>query len=609
MDSMARIGLAVFAALAPAERGLSEQASIPRAALAPAFRLEPQWLTGPRLLRSGEKIEFEFYLPPGMAAGSLDVFPQYLERAEPGRGFRAGGELAWVDGLPRESLRLAFVAGRAAVSYVPKKSGSYLARWQVGRDTFYRYFATIKDDWCVLRFSAFEGLESEPTLHATGIPLDYRLPVERFRPEDRLLKKFLGYHRHYGDAIIPAFPDTPRLSLEERVKVYGEGLNRVRQLVPDPSCARSARVEMRHELDPGYTETFMRLGVNDHCGLNEANAKPWLGMPEFPYFSSPIDCRKAHQGEGGSVIAHQWDFCGGWHFLGPVSWHYKAAAGDWTRAEPCLRQGIEELVNLADLSGHPAFAVPLYDGLVGPGYPNPAFTYAVPDMLAFVEKYQRLIAFDFPKRHRVVFARSIDMADYYRRHFRVTPRTIFVSRTTHVDYDKWWLCHWCADGILVPRERIPWETRVSSVHRLREIAQSSKDPLSYEYVLVEDQRRQMRFERECPNPVWWFDYATAQRGPGGSAISWVKTPDVEILRSAWTRTGDTRSIRLRMRTQASFPNYAICLWGLPVPLTADRSRIATNAKDFIAVKNTSGESHLVLVFDLKPDAELTVSVR
>jgi hypothetical protein len=64
-----------------------------------------------------------------------------------------------------------------------------------------------------------------------------------------------------------------------------------------------------------------------------------------------------------------------------------------------------------------------------------------------------------------------------------------------------------------------------------------------------------------------------------------------------------------MRTQASFPNYAICLWGLPVPFSADRSRIATNAKDFIAVKNTSGESHLVLLFDLKPDAELTVSVR
>ena len=830
MDWMVRTGLAAFVALAGTDRGFPQQASTPQATLAEAFRSEPQWLTSPRLLKLGEKIDFEFYLPPRLAAGSLDIFPQYLERAEPGSGFRAGGALEWIERLNRECLRLTFIEGRATASYTPKKPGSYLARWRVGHETFYRYFATIEDDWCVLRFSTFEGLESEPTLHATGIPLDYRLPVERFRSEDPLLRKFLGYHRHYGDTIIPAFPDTPRLSLGERVKLYGEGLDRVRRLVPDPSCTRSARVEMHHDLDPGYTETFMRLGVNDHCGLNEANAKPWLGMPEFPYFSSPIDCRKIHQGESGSVIAHQWDFCGGWHFLGPVSWHYKAAAGDWTRAEPCLRQGIEELVNLAHLSGHPAFAVPLYDGLVGPGYPNPAFTYAVAeprrfrgevddvfvvaralgpteisrlmqdgaaslhhavlawtldepkddmvkdtsgrgcdgrlvghaerthgrraggirldgedgcvvadravpicgdftlglwvkpassqqsyanllsshnddvgrnhrgisleqdgdrtnrfyliagdgsrwlgtstatqleadawqhfavvrrggklthyrngavsaegdlpdlplrqatdpwrvgdwargqgtdasDMLGFIEKYQRLIAFDFPKRHRMVFARSIDMADYYRRHFRVTPRTVFVSRTDHVGYDKWWLCHWCADGILVPRERIPWETRISSVHRLRQSVQSSKDPLSYEYVLVEDQRRQMRFERECSNPIWWFDYTKPQREPGGSAVSWVRTPDVEILRSDWTRSGDAQSVRLRMRTQASFPDYAICLWGLPTPFPSDRSRIKTNAKDFIAVKNTAGESHLVLVFDLKPDAELTVSVR
>jgi len=364
------LGLAFRAILAGVVPAGSLAAS-PQASMPQSFRAHPQWLTGPRLLKLGEKIDFEFFLPPGVDADRVDVFPQYLEHAEPGIGFRAGGPLDWIEKLNRESLRLQFATGRAALSYTPKKPGSYLACWRVGRETFYRYFAAIADDWCVLRFSTFEGLVAEPTLHATGIPLDYRLPVGRFQPEDRLLKKFLDNHRHYGDNIIPAFPDTPQLPLAERVKVYGEGLERVRKLVPDPSCARSARVEMRHDSDPGYTETFMRLGVNDHCGLNEANAKPWLGMPEFPYFSSPIDCRKVHQGEGGSVVAHQWDFCGGWHFIGPVSWHFKSAAGDWTRAEPCVRQGIEELANLARLSGHPAFAVPLYDGLVGRGTPIP----------------------------------------------------------------------------------------------------------------------------------------------------------------------------------------------------------------------------------------------
>ena len=121
----------------------------------------------------------------------------------------------------------------------------------------------------------------------------------------------------------------------------------------------------------------MQLGVNEHCGLNEANAKPWLGMPEFPYFASPIDCRKTNQDTGGTVLAHQWDFCGGWHFVGPVSWHYKAASGNWSQAETCIRSGVTELENLAELSGHPAFAVPLYDGLAGAGYPNPAFRYDV----------------------------------------------------------------------------------------------------------------------------------------------------------------------------------------------------------------------------------------
>jgi hypothetical protein len=51
------------------------------------------------------------------------------------------------------------------------------------------------------------------------------------------------------------------------------------------------------------------------------------------------------------------------------------------------------------------------------------------------------------------------------------------------------------------------------------------------------------------------------------------------------------------------------LRGLGVHFTADRSRVKTSAKDFIVVKNTAGEFHLVLVFDLKPNAELTVNIR
>ncbi|MHB8861279.1 MAG: LamG-like jellyroll fold domain-containing protein [Pirellulaceae bacterium] len=797
---------------------------------------EPQLITSARLLQLGEELTFSFIVPPGVQAGSLEVFARYLESANPGADFRAGRDLEWLEALPRETFPVQVVDGHGQLTYRPATCGSYLARWRAGDEVFVRYFAAIEDDWVVLRFSSFADLEPDPTLHATGIPLDYRLPGDRFRWDDPLLRKFRAYHRHFGETIIPALPDTPTLTLEERVAMYGEVLERVRTLMPDPSNARAARVDMRHERDPGYSETLMRLGVNDHCGLQEANAKPWLGMPEFPYFASLVDCRMTNQDQGGTLVAHQWDFCGGWHFIGPVSWHYKAAAGEWARAENCVRAGVEELANLAELSGHPAFAVPLYDGVVGPGYPNPAFWYAVaesrgfrgdmrdvfvtqsalddlqirrvmsegpqvatelwaawsvtkghgedvPDssghahdgrllgaaewmqdergaalrldgkscvvtdvppwgegdftlgcwvrpaaeqmpwanlisshnnranadlrgvsleqdgvhanrfyllagdgarwmgtslmtqlepnlwqhfavvrrgqrvthylngkvsadgevldkpiapatdplrigdwarglvdperspalsvtpMRDFVERYQRLVAFELPKQYRLAFARSIDVADYYRRHFPTTPRTVFVSQTDHVRYDMWWLCSWCNDAILVPRQEIPWETRMSSVYRLRETVYPFKDPLSHEYVLVEDQRRSIRFERECPNPIWWFDYTQQERGPEGSSIAWTVTPDVEVLRSGWREEMGGQHQTLTMQTSASFDDYAIAIWRLPVTPGRRQPVVETNAKEAILARNRDGEWHAILVFDLRPDTQLRLTVR
>lgn len=788
----------------------------------------PQCVTSSRLLKLGESIEFHLSVPAGVKPGDLVVFPCYQQRMDARHDILVGDNLDWLDSLSSETIKPAFVRGRVSLKYTPKEAGSYLARWRSASDVFYRYFAVIEDDWIVLRFSTFGGLESEPTLHATGIPLDYRLPIDRFDRKDPLFQKFLGYHRHYGDTIVPLFPDTPEMSLEQRVKSYGEGLDRARSLLPDSSDARSARVEMHHDLDPGYTETLMRLGVNDHCGLNEANAKPWLGMPEFPYFACPIDCRKVNQSEGGSVVAHQWDFCGGWHFLGPVSWHFKAAEGRWELTEKCLRHGLDEFKNLAELSDHPAFVFPLYDGVVGPGYPNPVFEYQVAEprpfkgqvkqvfvakralspeeirhvaqsgatnvtsalaawaltegegdrlidssghghhgrilgdaqwtsddfgralsfdgeadsvvtdapvvvdtvdftlgcwvkpgntqrswanllsshsnvaggdyrgisveqngdqvnrfyliagngsewvgtgtttqleadvwqhfvivrrgahlthyvngevsaqgtvppsrfapaterfrianwargdqsddrMRQFVDRYRRFMAFDVPKDYKVVYARSIDVADYYRRHFKVTPRTIFVSRTDHVMYDMWWLCHWCNQGILIPRERMPWLTRMSTIMEQRRAEPYFKDPLSYEYVLVEDQQRSIRFERECPNPVWWFDYTRQDRGPEGSAISHTEIPDVTVLRSPWQRDGGTSTMTLTMQTDAEFPDYAIALWDLPSDFNP-AAAIETTASDHILAKNTEGEHHLILFFDLRPGAEIRVTV-
>ena len=580
----------------------------------------PQWATSSRLLKLGEVIEFHLHLPDGMSADDLTIFPRYLESAQPGEDFMPDGGLSWLDELPSERIGLSFDAGRASTTYVPDKPGNYIARWQVGDELFYRHFSIIEDDWIALRFSTSIRLEAEPTLHGTGIPLDYRLPVQQFDSHDPLFQVFLDYHRHYGDAIVPMLPDAPDMSHEERIRFYGEFLAKVRSVLPFPDDTRSARVEMHHPLDPGYTQTLMQLGINNHWGLWEPNAKPWLGMPEFPYFSSPVDCRKTNQRDGGRVVAHPWDFCGGWHFLGPVSWHYRAAEGNWSLTEVCLRAGLEELRNLTEFSGHPAFAVPLYDGVHERGYPNPHF-HCILDagdtsdeydrdraMPRFVERYQRFLAFDVPKAYKVAYTRSIDIADYYRRHFKVTPRTVFVSTTDHVMYDMWWLNHWAGDRILVPRERIPWGTRISTVMAQRRAPRHFKDPLSYEYILVEDQRRSIRFERECPNPIWWFDYTQQERTPKGSAISHVETPDVDVVPSEWTHTDQGLTLRLKMVTEATFPDYAIALWDLPREFRGDPKSIRTNAKECIVVRNRDGEHHLILVFDLEPDVELRVSV-
>ncbi len=621
----------------------------------------PQWTTGPRLLKLGEQIALNFFLPDGFHAEPLTIFPRYLERAEPGDAFTAGGDLDWLDTLEPEQFELKFSDGRASLTYQPMYPGNYIARWRAGDEVFYRYFATIEEDWIVVRFSGYPALQ-RPTLHATGIPIDYPLPVESYYekiakidytmsydPSDPLCQKFLEFHRYFGDTVVPQFPDTPTLSQEERVRLYREALERVKSLLPDINDARAGRVEMWHSNDPGYVETFMKLGINSHFGLQMANGGSWLGMPEFPYFASPLDFRKTNQAEGGSVVAHQWDFCTGWHFLGPVTWHnqFDTSENHWDEAEKCFRQGVSEAANLVEMSGHPAFMFPLYDAAFTCQLRDGSLHCALDDsdwgtehnlypVFQFVERYQRFMAFEIPKVFKLVYARSLDVADYYRRHFTVTPRTVFVSKTNHIFYDMNWINGWAGAHILLTRERLPWNTRIPPIMDLRKNTRyGGKDPWSYEYIVVEDQRRSIRFERECLNPIWWFDYTDpgATLGPEGSSISHVETPDVGFfqtnrtwpiysgvdpsriptLRSKpkWMPVEEGLRLDLRMLTEAEFPDYAIALWELPDEFARSPKlfKVETNAKEFVLAKNTDGEYHMVLFFDLVPDFVLEVTLK
>ncbi len=315
--------------------------------------LKSQWLTGPRLIKLGESIDFRFYLPEGMAPGELVVFPRYLEQSS-GRaeGFKDDGNLDWLEASPSPGVPLEFEGGRASITYTPKEPGNYLARWTVGGEKLYRYFAVVTDEYVVVRYTT--GGDWRPNYHATGIAIEYRLEANRFSADDPECVLISDYQRRFGDGVVPLLQDTPDLSTEERLAQWGADLDRARGVLPDPGDARAVQVPQFHPLEPGYAKALIQLGVNDQGGMWESNGGPWLGMPEFPYFASPLDERKPNQATSGELIAHQWDFCGGWHFLGPPPWHYQVAEGNFEETDKCLRQALREGENLARMSGHPA---------------------------------------------------------------------------------------------------------------------------------------------------------------------------------------------------------------------------------------------------------------
>lgn len=582
----------------------------------------PRWTTSSRLIKQGESIEFRFQIPAGTEAGQLRLYPRYLEQAKPGGQFEAGGDLKWLAQLPSERLVLDFANGQAAVTLTPKQTGNYLVEWRIGTDVYYRYFAVIDDSYIVLSFSTFGHLAPDPDYHGTGIPLDYRLPIAKFTPDDPIGRKLLDYNRRFGELVVPVLPDMPGATHDELVRAYGQDMAKARALLPDPLDHRAIRVELRHNEDPGYPRALAAIGINDHCGLIEANCMPWLGMPEFPYYSSPEDSRRVNQQPGGDIVAHQWDFCGSFHFLGPADWHYAASEGRFEETITCLQDGLDELRNLTEMNGRPAFVTPLYGGTdrAWGDNPNPVFyagDHAAP-ALAFAKRYQQLVAFELTKQYKLAFTRSIDLTDYFRRHYKTTPRTVFSSRSKHQRYDAWWtqgeLNHY---GVLTAAERIPWSTRLSTVQKMRAtpfMPQTAshlpfKDPLSNEFILIEDQRRQMRFERESPNPIWWFDYTREQLTPKGSVLAGTVIPDVQIVRSQQYDEATGLTIKLTMKTQASFPGYAIALWNVPIDYHTDPGEIHTGGLNYTLVRNTAGETHLVLDFDLKPGAEIAITLR
>jgi hypothetical protein len=51
------------------------------------------------------------------------------------------------------------------------------------------------------------------------------------------------------------------------------------------------------------------------------------------------------------------------------------------------------------------------------------------------------------------------------------------------------------------------------------------------------------------------------------------------------------------------------LWGLPIDYTTPAEDISTTAQSYTLAKNVDGETHMILHYDLKPDAEVWVVLR
>ena len=66
--------------------------------------------------------------------------------------------------------------------------------------------------------------------------------------------------------------------------------------------------------------------------------------------------------------------------------------------------------------------------------------------------------------------------------------------------------------------------------------------------------------------------------------------------------------RAAVTSEAAFPGYALALWGLPDDYEPAGWRIETNADRHLLARNTNGEHHLVLLFDLD-EGDQAVTVR
>ncbi len=65
-----------------------------------------QWFTTSRLIKFGDTIEFDFFIPSGAESYQVDIFSRYLERYQTYGSFKADSDITFLDEIESESFPL-----------------------------------------------------------------------------------------------------------------------------------------------------------------------------------------------------------------------------------------------------------------------------------------------------------------------------------------------------------------------------------------------------------------------------------------------------------------------------------------------------------------------
>jgi hypothetical protein len=561
-----------------------------------------------RLVNVGEQIKFSLTVDPALAEeADFRIFPRYLENCDPQEARNCEERLAWLDDIPSVSFDLALDNGHAGFTYTADQPGNFIARFRTPGKTLYRYFAAVTEEYLIYRMQAYgriEPPEEDEELRNGGFPIDWALDSKNLDiildPNKGHLKKALEYQEIFDDLILPWFSsmltdvkNDPCFDISKRVDAV---LDRMQQ-----AGFRIGRAVVDWEAHAEAVEEYQRRGFEVMDGII-AEDEIHRGAPWFPYWMSEDDFLSPAEGPT-DKLGMIMDFCAGFHFHGPPSFHMLASECSWEVAAPHADLAAREHVLIVKNSGGGPVVVPtLFTYEYRPWGTWPKRDWSRQRQLKFAREFLNDTAFEHARKYPIVFARCTDIADYMRKHpTGVQPRRVLSSITHDWPYDRIWSPEWVRgiDAFCDVR------SFNDSLYDIRgRWASLWAKPGSRELIYYEDSRHNCRFEYACPKPILWYAYDDHRRAGKWCGRPELEVPDPQI--SMETKL-DERTFELCYKIQGGtqFPNYKLAVWDIPREFA--EFPFKTNAEEFILVRNSEGDYRGILLFDLKSDMELRLS--